>query len=786
MRALNVKLFRELRNLKFQTLSIAIIVTGGLALLIASWSSYQSLKNTRQNFYDTHFFADFFAEFKRAPEGLVRELQNLPGISLIEGRIVMEGLVHLSMQDEPAVMRMVSIPSGKNSNLNKIFLRKGRFPIESEESEAVIHEGFARAHSIRPGDEIQILVEGHFQKIRIVGIGTSPEYIYAISSVSVLPDDLHYGVLWIPHKTLARLSNRQDSINSISGLLSSGANPAAVLAELDRALKKYGCLGAYLRHDQISHKFLEDELAEQKGTAIITPVIFLSVAAFLIHVIFSRLISLNRSQIATLKAMGFSNGEVARHYLQLVVLMILTGIVPGILIGIWVGKMFAKIYLDFYHFPELKFSLSLSALVVGVLAGLLPGILGAWQSIRRAFLLVPAEAMRPPTPPNFQKTFFDKFAPKNMRPVNKIILRNMFHRPDRLIMITLGMATALGILVTALAWGGMVTQLLETQFQYVQREDMALSFLKPITQNGLQELKKMDGVIAVEGYRTVPIRIRHLNHKKELAITGRPLKAEMRQLLDKNNKKIPLPENGLLLGRYFMRNWNLRPGDVVQIEILEGKQKIFNNVVSGFSDELFGQSATMNLKELSDILDEEPAYNQVMVKADPKKINQLYVELRNIPQIGSVLLKNSMYRGFQNTMGNIIEVSTFILIAFALAISTGVIYNSIRVNFSERSWEMASLEVMGLSKVDVFTIIFMEVSLQVLVGIIPGCLFGYWITVITLSGIHTETFDLPVIIHAESYAKGIIFVVLTLLGCSLIVYRMIDRLSLVDALKSRE
>lgn len=786
MRALHKKLLRDLWNLKFQTLTLSIIITGGLALLLSSWSSYESLKDSRESFYDSHFFADVFAEMKRAPAGLVRELQQIPGLSLVEGRILIDGLVHQKKEDEPAVMRMVSVPNGKNSLLNRIYLRSGRLPLESEESEGVLHEGFAKAHQLKVGDEVQILVEGHYQKIRIVGIGTSPEFIYAMSGLSALPDDLHFGVMWLPYETLARLSARQDSINSIAAVLSSSASAPRVLSEFDRVLKKYGSLGAYLRKDQLSHRFIEDEINQQKGTAIITPMIFLSVAAFLIHIIFSRLISLNRSQIATLKALGFNNTEVASHYLQLVVVMIMTGIIPGVLIGIWVGKIFSNIYLDFYHFPKLTFSLSITALIIGVLAGLIPGLLGAIQSIRRAFILVPAEAMRPPVPPIFQKSFLDKMTSKKLRPVSKIILRNMFHRPDRLIMITLGMATALGILVVSLSWKGMVAELLETQFQRIQREDMELMFLRPITENGLRELKNKKGVLSVEGYRSVPVRIRHLNHKKELAILGWPEYARMRQALDTHLNKIPLPDHGLLLGRFFVRNWNLKTGDEVQIEVLEGKQKTFRAVVSGFSDEMFGLSVSMNHVELSRILNEEPAYNLVMIKADPKLINQLYVDLKNIPEIGSVVLKNSMYKSFQSTMGNIIAVSSFILISFALAIAIGVIYNSIRVNFSERAWEMASLEVMGLEKIDVSLIIYAEVALQVLAGIIPGCFLGYGMLYISLKGIHTETFALPIIIRAETYAKAVLIIVMALIGSSFIIYRMIDKLSLVEALKSRE
>lgn len=787
MLALNKKLLRDFWNLKVQTLTIAIIVIGGISILISSWSSYRSLQKARDDFYANYSFGNIFSEFERAPEGVIKDLQKILGMQFVEGRIIIDGIANIPYQDEPAVTKIVSIPSGRQPHLNKVYLRKGRLPVEGMTAEVVVHEGFAKAHHLGPGDHFQILIEGHLEEVLVVGIGISPEFVYALSSAAPLPDDKHYGVLWMPYLTLSRLAKLQDSINSVTATIDPHISSLQVKTSVDQVLKKYGSLGAYSREQQVSNMFVEDEIAEQKGMAIMTPVIFLSVAAFLIHVIFSRLISLNRAQIATLKAIGLSNWEVAFHYLKLVVLMLLIGTIPAIAIGNLLGRFFAKIYLDYFHFPELRFHLSYAAIAFGVLAGICPGLLGAWQSIKNAFALVPAEAMRPPMPPAFQRTIFDKLSgKKSMSPLGKIIFRNLFRRPDRLIMIVLGMATALGIIVTSFSWNDMVTQMLETQFQRIQREDLSVTFLHPVSENGLQELKNQDGVLSVEGYRVVPIRISYLNHKKELSMTGWPESSRMRQSLDVNLKKIILPEEGLMLGRYFNKDWGLKAGDTIEVEILEGKQQKFQVKVAGFTDEMVGLSASMRIRYLWKLLGEQIGYNMVTIRGDSKKINQLYTHLKGIPEVQAVVLKNSIYKGFQSTMGEIINVSTIILISFALAIAIGVIYNSIRVNFSERSWEMASLRVMGFEKWDVFTIIFTEVALQVFICIIPGCFFGYWITKLTLRGIHTETFAFPVVIHFQTYAKAALVVLFSLALSSWQVYLMIAKLNLVDALKSRE
>ncbi len=787
MLAINKKLFRDFWNLKLQTLSIALIVIGGLSILLASWSSYQSLKKARDDFYVKYSFADIFSEFKRAPSGIIGELKNIPGVENIDGRIMIDSIANLANQDEPAVTRIISMPTSGQPQFNKLYLRMGRLPVEGNVAEVVVHEGFAKAHKLIPGSQFQILIEGHLEIVQVVGIAISPEFVYALSSAAPLPDDIHYGVLWMSYLTLSRLAKLQDSINSVTASISPDTTSGNVLSSFDRILKPYGGLGAYARDRQISNMFVEDEIVQQKAMAIIAPVIFLSVAAFLVNVIFSRLIALNRSQIATLKAIGFTNWEVARHYLTLVILILMVGTLPGLAIGAWLGQIFSKMYLDFFHFPELKFHLSYGALIICVLSGILPGLLGAWQSIRNAFALVPAEAMRPPMPPVYQKNLFDRaVGKKRFRPLSKMIFRNIFHRPDRLVMIILGMATALGIIVTSFSWSDMLYELLDTQFQRIQREDLSVSLLKPVSLNGLQELSKSTGVISIEGYRVTPVRIRFLNHKKELSLTGWPDATQMRQSLSLNLNKITLPENGLMLGRFFQKSWGVKEGDKVEVELIESNSKKIMITVAGFSDELVGLTASMKIQELWKILDEEASYNMATIKADSNKVNFLYTEFKNIPGIEAVILKGSVYKGFQNTMGSLIQLSTSILIFFAMAIAVGVIYNSVRVNFSERSWEMASLRVMGFEKGEVFTLILAEVSLQIFLCLIPGCIIGYWMTKLSLQGIHTETFAFPVVIHTQTYIKAILVVLISLGLCSWQIYRMIDKLSLVEALKSRE
>lgn len=316
MLALNRKLFRDLLSLRAQVAITAILVACGVSLLISSWSAYHSLSDSRDRYYRDYAFADLFCELKRAPLDIVRKLERIPGVNVVEPRLVIEGLIDLMGKGsvygkrELAVGRFISVPAGKQPALNRLYLREGRLPAiggaEGGEVEVVLHEGFARANGLRPGDSLSVLLRGQRERLKVVGIALSPEYVYALSPAGPLPDDKHFGILWVATATMERLSRMAGAFNSVSiGVAhASTAELEGIKLQVDELLKPYGGRGAYGRDRQPSSSFVNDEISQQKGTAIVTPLIFLGIAAFLIHIISSRLIALHRSQIATLKAIG--------------------------------------------------------------------------------------------------------------------------------------------------------------------------------------------------------------------------------------------------------------------------------------------------------------------------------------------------------------------------------------------------------------------------------------------------------------------------------------------------
>src|SRR5690348_1540028 len=392
--ALDRKLLRDLWHMRGQVLTVGLIVASGIATYVTMRGTYESMQRAQQEYYSRYRFADVFAQLKRAPNKLSDEIADIPGVGAVQTRVVVEVNLDVPGLNEPAVGRIVSIPEGQAPVLNDLFVRHGRYIEPVRQNEVLISEAFASANNLEVGTSIGAVINGRWEPLRIVGIALSPEYVYEIRGAEVFPDNKRFGVLWMSRAALGALFNMEGGFNDVSLTLAPGANEAEVITRLDRILEPYGGLGAYGREDQISNRFLTDEIAQDRITGIFVPTIFLGIAAFLIHVVLSRLINTQRNPVGLLKAFGYSDFAVGMHYLKFALVAVLAGTAIGSPLGIWLGKGLAQMYQNFFRFPSLNFIAGPKLILWGVAISAGAACLGATSSLRGVVALPPAEAMQ--------------------------------------------------------------------------------------------------------------------------------------------------------------------------------------------------------------------------------------------------------------------------------------------------------------------------------------------------------------------------------------------------------
>jgi putative ABC transport system permease protein len=785
--ALHRKLLRDLWHLRGQVAAIALVVICGVATVVTTRTAYESLVVSQALYYAEYRFADVFASLKRAPEALVPRISALPGVEAAHTRVVFEVTLDVEGLDEPATGRLVSIPEREAPILNDIHIRRGRRVEPGRRDEILISESFAEANGLEVGDTIAAILNGRWERLRIVGVAISPEYIYEIRGPEVFPDPQRFGVLWMGRDAMAPAFDMDGAFNDVALRLAANANEEEVIAQLDHLLERYGGLGAYGRLDNVSHRFISDEIAQNRVTGTVMPTIFLGVAAFLLNIVLSRVVSTQRDQIAVLKAFGYRSRTIGLHYLQFGLVAVIAGAVPGTALGLWLGARLNELYVEVYRFPIFRYEPGFSVFALALGVSIVSALVGALGAVRRALALPPAEAMRPESPARFHAGWLERLKLRARLPVPaRIILRNLSRRPTRALLSTVGIACAVAILIVGRFFVDSVRHIADVQFRIVERADATVSFHEPQPGSARFEVARLPGVLGAEPYRAVPARLRFEHRSRRIALVGLPAGAELRRPVDRDLVPVAIPESGVVLTKRLAEILGARPGSLLTVEVLEGQRPVREVAVAALVDELIGLSAYMDLRELNRLMREGRTTSGALLAVDSRAENRLYARLKRIPAVSGVTIREAALASFEETLARSIGIITTVLIAFSCAISVATVYNAARIALSERARELASLRVLGFTRREIAVMLLGEHALLTLAAIPLGYAIGYQICALVARAYQWELFRLPLVVSRETYGFALVVVLASAFLSALIVRRRLDRLDLVAVLKTRE
>ncbi|PJG51214.1 peptide ABC transporter permease [Bradyrhizobium forestalis] len=787
MRALDIKLFRDVRRLWAQVLAVALVVGGGVATLVLAVGSHRSLEETRIAYYERYGFADVFAQAKRAPKALAGRIGEIPGVAAVDTRIAKPALLDIPGFSAPASAHFVSLPDNGEPHLNRLYMRSGRHPEPGRSEEVVVNEPFARAHGFSEGARFSAILNGRKRELVIVGTALSPEFVFTVGPGDLMPDDRRYAIVWMSEKTLAGVYDLDGAFSAVSIKLQRGASEREVIARLDALLDPYGGQAAHGRKDQTSHAWLDHELDMLNNMSRTLPPIFLLVAAFLVNLTLTRMVALEREQIGLFKALGYSNGSVMLHYLKFVALIVVIGIVLGGIAGTWLGLRVTALFGDFFHFPFLVFAKAPDLYVTAGALSAAAAAIGALRALRGVVRLPPAVAMQPPAPPVYRRLLpasiqLDQIVSQP----TLMMIRNIARHPVRAAFTALGMALATAILVVSLFTRDSMEHLIDVTYFLADRQDATIGFAEKRIANVVEQVRRLPGVLAAEPSREVPVRIRHGNTERRIAISGRPTDADLRRIIDAERRPVALPQTGLAISSMLAHILHVRPGDTVELDLLEGARRTVTIPVVATVEDYFGIRGMMDIEALRKLMREAPVVNSVNLSLDGNRTEEFYAAVKSMPTVGGVALQRVSLANFRKTVALLVTTMASIYTGLAAVIAFGVVYNNARISLSERARELASLRVLGFTRGEVLRILLLELAILTAIAQPPGWLMGYGLAWVMKTNLAGELMRVRLVVEHSTYVIATSVVVLAAIASAAVIRERIDKLDLVAVLKTRD
>lgn len=787
MQAIDQKLLRDFKRLWVQAVAIALVLACGVAILLTSVGMYNALSETRLAYYERNRFADVFAETTRAPLSLLPEIAQIDGVQSIEARISGFAILDIPGRTRTAVGHILSYPETAEPVLNVPLLLSGRFPDPASTDEVVVNAPFAQEHGFVPGDTFSANLEGQKRELVIVGTVLSPEFIYTIGPGALMPDNAAFGIIWMSERAAAAAFDMTGAFNNITLSLTAGFRPEPVIDALDTLLEPFGGRGAYDRATQVSDAFLDAEINQLKGMAAILPPIFFGISGFLVSMVMSRIITLERSEIGLLKAIGYSNTEICLHYLMLAGLIAVVGVGLGWIAGTALAQSTARQYAEFFDFPYVIFRVSYWVYAAAGLAGLATTSLGAAQAAMKAARLAPAVAMQPPAPPRFKRSLIDDaMARMRLAQSTVMILRSLLRWPLRSFLTSMGLALAVASVIAATFINDALDEIVERAFFQTNRQDAMLLFAEDVPEAVLEDVRNLPGVLQAESQQFHTAILRHGYLSKRSAVEARRARTDLSRVLDSDGLPVDVPPGGIVLSDRLAAHLDVQPGEAIEVAFLTGKRETFDITVTELVELHFGLGAYMDFEYMNALFRQAPRVSTVNVTLDENEADALHAVIKETPRITGIVEMNENRQSFQETIEENIVVMNSIYIAVAVLITIGVTYNAARIQLSERARELASLRILGFGRGEVSYILVGEMMLIALVAQPFGWAIGAYIAFLMSSNFTSDLYQIPLVLNPARFSFASLVVLGAALGSALIVRRRLDRLDLVAVMKTRE
>ncbi|MHC4102465.1 MAG: ABC transporter permease [Planctomycetota bacterium] len=755
MSVLDRKLRRELGRVRTTLVAILLVVVMGVACFVGLISVYLNLESSRRAYYGQCRMADFWVSLKKAPLAEAERLTDVPGVAEIRPRIVFQATVDLEDVARPLMGQVITLPAAGRSGINDIVLQRGSHFTDERLEQVIVNESFARARNIDPGQTIHVILNNRRQALYVVGTALSSEFVYLISPGGLTPDFENYGVFYVKQRFAEEVLDFDGACNEIVGLLTpdARANPAPVLDVIEKILEPYGVFTSTPRSEQASHQILTGELAQLRASAVITPAIFLAVAALVLNILMFRLAEQQRVTIGTLKALGYSNARLLRHYLGY------NEFIP------WVYG-------------------------VAVLVSVAFSLLGTVRGVRSVIRLDPAEAMRARPPVTAGAVWMERFRRVWSRLGFRwqMVMRSVWRHKWRTAAGVFAALMGSAIMFVTFYFMDSTFYLLEFQFEKVLRSDYELTFREDLDEGALLESRRMPGVDRAEPLLFVACEFVNGHRTKRSGIIGVTADAILTSPRTEDGTSVPVPATGLLMSRRLAEQLELDRGDSVTVVPIKGLREPKRVTVEHIVDGFLAMATYADYAWLNRLVGEEAAVSSVQLETRSGLDHRLalYRELKAMPAIQGVIDNRETKDKLVDLLLMAFWYSIWVLIGMAAIIFFGSILTTSLIAIAERRREVATFLVMGYELRQIGGIFLRESMLVNMVGALAGLPLGLWLAVWLIEYNTRDAYRFPIIASPLSYVITMAFAVVFTVAAHRFVQRAINRLDVLEALNARE
>ena len=780
--SLNKKLLRDLLENKGANLAAIVVVSIAIMLFVGASISLNTLIDSKDVAYELNNFPDVYARLISISDKKISSLQDIDKIKSFEPRLVEE----LKIANTNKTIRMMSI----TNNMGKYVLVEGSAPRENA-FEILIDEKFAEANNYKIGQDITVISNGVKKNMKICGTMFTAEGIYSIRDNStIMPNYSIFSLGFTDIASLQRLTGK-NYYNEILFDLKDNVEFEDVKNDIKREIENYGLINLYPQDDQNSDTMIDGEIDEQRSLMIVMPVIFLSVAILVMGIMVKRIIEQQRMQIGILKSFGYSDFQVGFHYASYCLIIGLIGGIIGCVCGVGFGHIMLSMYKVFFNMEFINNHSQTQLFIMGIALSSTFSVAAGINAATKAVNIMPSEAMRQEAPKSGKKMFIEALPVFNMifNSRGKMSVRNISRNKKRSFFIILGIALAFAISVLPWSLLNLMDSMIFDRYRYTEKYDIKI-FLNGFTSKsgGENALNSMSKIQYKQGILEIPVTLEYQGVKEDTVAIGLQQDSRLYTVVDDDKNKVDIPSGMIVLSEKLAEKLKADVGDYISLKSPYSKYKEDKHYikVGKIVKQSIGMNGYLDITYLSNILGYEEMCNSILLKVEDENyiydLREKFQDLEKIVSIQSKLENMNQIRQRMETMYSMI----YFMAIIAAAMTFAIVYNTFVVVLLERQREISTLMVLGMKEKDVLSIISLEQNITSIIGVILGLPIAKLFIIIMSKTIITDTFTMPTDMSLNSVLIALVLLVISVVSAQLLASRKLNKIEIVDVLKSGE
>ena len=779
---LNKKLLRDLLENKGANFAAIIVVAIAIMLFVGAGIALDTLTDSRDTAYKENNFPDAYASVISINDKNLSSLQNIEKIKFFEPRLVEE----LKVANTNKIIKMMSI----TANIGKYVLIKGSTPRENA-FEILIDEKFALANNYKIGQYITVVSNGVKKNLKICGTMSTAEAIYSLRDASsIMPNYKIYSLAFTDISSLQRLTGK-NYYNEILFDLKENVEFENVKNDIKKEIDVYGLINLYSKEDQLSNKMIDGEIDEQKSIMIVMPVIFLSVAILVMGIMVKRIIEQQRMQIGILKSFGYSDFQIGVHYSSYCLIIGLIGGILGCVFGVGFGNIMVDMYKAFFNMEFINNQSQIQLFVMGITLSSIFSVAAGINAAGKAVKIMPSEAMRQEAPKSGKKMLVEALPIFNLifNSRGKMSVRNISRNKKRSFFIILGIALAFAISVLPWSLLNLMDKMVFDRYRYIEKYDIKV-FLNGFTSksSGENSFNSMSKITYKQGILEVPVTLEFQGIKQDTVAVGLQQDSQLYTVVDDNKNKIDLPRAMIVLSEKLAEKLKVNVGDYIILKSPYSKYKEDKHYikVGKIVEQSIGMNGYLDITYLSNILGYQEICNSILLKVeDENYINDLREKFQDLEKVVSIQSKKENMSQIRQRMETMYSMMYFMAL-IAASMTFAIVYNTFVVVLLERQREISTLMVLGMKEKDVLSIISLEQNITSIIGVILGLPIAKVFIVIMAKALITDTFTMPTDMTLGPVLIALVLLVISVASAQLLASRKLNKIEIVDVLKSGE